>query len=761
MQQPYFDEQDSIARKSAGQTEAVLTAIANRYIGSHPKQPPVYRTHRTDGFRRGADYRYEMNMEERFTELEDGQYVYAWSRLWVDQASELPFSVSCYGPLRVLFNGETVFRSNLNEDVFPDRIAWFRAPLQQGWNHVVLEFVKTGTGCGGRFGTGSVKGAPLHYLAPTPEREGQEGWVYSEPQAAAWTEFPKPGAEETAHSHKWLPESGWPQVEAGKGCFARVFGCSPEQQGFAWSRLSSTSIRTQRAVLSGTHSGPFSLFLNGQLVWESAESEGKFHVELDVPYGQHDLTVLSTCPGNDSWGIAFDQLSQDSGLRLEQPVPVEGLKEPWLYLGPFEAGSAPVPGEVTRVDRVFPSGASQAEEGSSRYSEAGNSHIAGAASGPEIPVEDVGTRVYWRADLPSTWIRPYLENGMFGKWNYPLGVTLYGLLQTGQELGIRHYVDYAADHIEQCTRLDAYARWDQAAYGSPGINHQLTLIDSLDDCGSFGAVMLKAHKERKLCGAEEAAARIARYISREQDRLPDGALYRVRGTTDFMQGTMWCDDLYMSVPFLCGYYELVGDQAYLDDAARQFLLYRSRLWMPESSIMHHVYDLKFNKPNGIAWGRGNGWVLFSLSELLAVMPEDHELRGELLAFYLELCQGYLRLQGKNGLWHQVLTDPDSYEEASCTSMFLYAFARGIRFGWIEEPEPFVHAVERGWRGLEARCIDKHGNVYGVCRGSGYSYSKYYYKDELTWQLNDTHGIGIVLLAGIESIKLRTYLLNRE
>ncbi|MGZ7442609.1 hypothetical protein ACLD72_013710 [Paenibacillus sp. TH7-28] len=39
------------------------------------------------------------------------------------------------------------------------------------------------------------------------------------------------------------------------------------------------------------------------------------------------------------------------------------------------------------------------------------------------------------------------------------------------------------------------------------------------------------------------------------------------------------------------------------------------------------------------------------------------------------------------------------------------------------------------------------------RGSGYSYNKYYYKDELTWQLNDTHGIGIVLLAGIEVAQL--------
>jgi hypothetical protein len=48
-------------------------------------------------------------------------------------------------------------------------------------------------------------------------------------------------------------------------------------------------------------------------------------------------------------------------------------------------------------------------------------------------------------------------------------------------------------------------------------------------------------------------------------------------------------------------------------------------------------------------------------------------------------------------------------------------------------------------------------VYGVCRGSGYSYSALYYKERLSWLLNDTHGIGIVLLAGIETLRLQAHL----
>jgi len=170
--------------------------------------------------------------------------------------------------------------------------------------------------------------------------------------------------------------------------------------------------------------------------------------------------------------------------------------------------------------------------------------------------------------------------------------------------------------------------------------------------------------------------------------------------------------------------------------------------------MSHVYDFKFNKPTNIPWGRGNGWVLFSLAELLRVLPEDHADREELMRFFRDLCEGYLALQGENGLWHQVLTMPESYEETSCTSMFVYAYAHGIRCGWLADREPYIAAVEKGWQGLARLAIDKHGNIYGVCRGSGYAFSPLYYKDDLSWNLNDTHGIGIVMLAGIETWLMR-------
>ena len=61
---------------------------------------------------------------------------------------------------------------------------------------------------------------------------------------------------------------------------------------------------------------------------------------------------------------------------------------------------------------------------------------------PVTSSEQTPTRyTYWRLDRPDAWIRPYYENAMlsnkwtvgsvtnYGRWDYPLGVTVYGLLQ--------------------------------------------------------------------------------------------------------------------------------------------------------------------------------------------------------------------------------------------------------------------------------------------------------------------------------------------
>lgn len=86
-------------------------------------------------------------------------------------------------------------------------------------------------------------------------------------------------------------------------------------------------------------------------------------------------------------------------------------------------------------------------------------------------------------------------------------------------------------------------------------------------------------------------------------------------------------------------------------------------------------------------------------------------------------------------------------------MFICAFCRGIRNGWY--PEELCRkaraAARLAWKGLTEQVIDRNGNLYGVCQGSGFSFSRAYYRT-LSWNYNDTHGIGIVMLAGVEILR---------
>jgi unsaturated rhamnogalacturonyl hydrolase len=719
----YFEPNESVFRMCGDRVEDVLAAVAGRYVGSNPPHPAAYRAFCADGILKKRDYSYDFNIAERLPEMENGQHVYAWSKYWSDQPATLTFNLHCYGPLRFIANGQQVFKANIVEELSPERRISVRVAMKRGWNHFVLHFTKTEAGCGGSFGPGSYKSNPVFGLAPTPEREGHEGWIYSAPVNRLWEQFPEEGMAEAATGLVWFPKLEWSGRELGMTPMARIFGTEGRRSALAWTKLRCFWQGTRELELRGTNNARFTLYVDGRAVL-SKEEAGDFRIPLRLGYGGHDLVVH--CSGEDEdFGFRLDELP--AGVNMEMPYPVHGASDAWLYLELDEAAK-------------------------------------GEARGREEPLavlERGKMEARYRLDQPNTWVRRFAENPLFGKWNYPLGVTLYGLLQTGKLLGRGDLVDYVCRHIEACTSLYRYAIWDRDKFGASGVLNTLSTLDSLDDCGSFGATMLLALQERDLQGAAEIADLIADYISSKQDRLADGALYRKPRHADFNHATMWCDDLYMSVPFLCRMYQRTGELRYVRDAVNLFAQYKKRLYIPELQIMSHVYDFAVDKPTGVAWGRGNGWVLFSLSELLAVMPDDADGRAEMMQFFNELCQGYLRLQGVNGLWHQVLTDPESYEETSCTSMFVYAFARGVRYGWFKETDPYIAAVHAGWRGMTRLSIDRFGNVYGVCRGSGYSYNASYYKHDLPWLLNDTHGIGIVLLAGIEVLQLEEWLSRRR
>lgn len=360
---------------------------------------------------------------------------------------------------------------------------------------------------------------------------------------------------------------------------------------------------------------------------------------------------------------------------------------------------------------------------------------------------------YWQLWGENLWLRPYYNDGNFGKWNYPLGVTIYGLIHAALLLEDEALLAYTRAHLQQTVDLFPYAMWDRDHHGGAATIHNLLAgIDSLDDCGAFGAALLEGALYADVTGYETIADYISGYILNHQSRTEDGAFFRKKQMHAFHNGTLWADDLYMAVPFLCRRYRMTHEVRYLNDAVRQVESYSARLYMPEEKLMSHVYDFKHHRNTGVPWGRANGWTLVAITEILPRLPEQYSKSTELIRFFRELCDGVLAVQGADGRWHQVLNDSESYPETSCTAMFIVAFVRGFKMGLLAGR--YLDAAKRAWASVMEHCVDSDGNVLGVCRGSEFSFSPDYYKYDLLPRVNDTHGIGIVLLAGSELASCR-------
>ena len=123
-------------------------------------------------------------------------------------------------------------------------------------------------------------------------------------------------------------------------------------------------------------------------------------------------------------------------------------------------------------------------------------------------------------------IRPFLENEHFGRWNYPLGVTLYGFLKAEKAFGCARAGMYARSHIRRCTEMYHYSLWDKQRYVVPYINHQITDIDMLDDCGSFSSTMLESAGIAPDRSQREIADMVAAYMAEIQEKTEEDVYKR-------------------------------------------------------------------------------------------------------------------------------------------------------------------------------------------------------------------------------------------
>ena len=342
-----------------------------------------------------------------------------------------------------------------------------------------------------------------------------------------------------------------------------------------------------------------------------------------------------------------------------------------------------------------------------------------------------------------------LARGDFRIVSYEWGVTYAGMLAAADATGDAKYKDYVEKRltfIADSAAIIKKSGGDYSAFEAKMPLRNLVAPRALDDVGAMCAAMIKAKRAGSKANLQPLIDTAIDHIMTKQFRLKDGTLARNRPQAT----TLWLDDLFMSVPALAQMGKLTGEKRFYDEAAKQVLAFEARMFNREKGVFMHGWVESMTEHPEFRWARANGWALMTEVELLEVLPENHELRPQILDLLKRHAKGLASYQSGTGFWHQLLDREDSYLETSATAIYTYAFARAINRGWIDA-KAFAPATLLAWNAVSSK-INQRGQVEGTCVGTGMAFDPafYYYRPTSPFA---AHGYGPVLLAGAEILNL--------
>lgn len=148
---------------------------------------------------------------------------------------------------------------------------------------------------------------------------------------------------------------------------------------------------------------------------------------------------------------------------------------------------------------------------------------------------------------------------------------------------------------------------------------------------------------------------------------------------------MFLDCLHFDPPFLTALGSLVGDPELVADGLAQARGY-VRWLQHEDGAFDHFRLTTSASTYGPAWGRGQGWAVLGLLDVIEEAPAGEDV-SDLCQAASRLIERMVELQREDGHWWAVIDDPTSGEEWSTAAFMAYAFHRAAETpGLLADPE---------------------------------------------------------------------------
>ncbi len=345
---------------------------------------------------------------------------------------------------------------------------------------------------------------------------------------------------------------------------------------------------------------------------------------------------------------------------------------------------------------------------------------------------------------------PGAEPGRSQRWSYEQGVVLKGMEQVWRATNDSKYFNYIQRTIDAMVKDDGTIR-------------TFALEDYNLDNILLGRILLLLYKTTKIEKYRKAADLLREQL-RTHPRTSEGGFWHKK----IYPTQMWLDGLYMAEPFYAEYAAMFHEDSDFDDIAKQFILIERHTRDAKTGLLYHGWDesrkQRWADPNtGHSpnfWGRAMGWYAMALVDTLDYFPKTHPKRAGLIAILKRLAAAVAKYQDdQSGLWYEVLDRAGAkgnYLEASASSMFVYALAKGTHRNYL--PASHMQVAEKGYRGIlkqfvETRTdgrVDFKGTVsVGGLGGNPYRDGSYEYYLSERVVTNDPKGVGAFLLAATE------------